>query len=158
MEKDIIELVKGAEEKACRDSRTGVIISPGAMGDCLLMLPLAKFMKQILQLGGIDFIGHTDYIEFYPGRTVVDGIRSIDSVDFYRLFTKPNDFIVEDSEDAGAMRARTRELWKLEWKYFTEDEMMSSPRVDGEFQGLGLPDSVIEKIYRSNAENWIPGV
>lgn len=98
MEKDIIELVKGAEEKACRDSRTGVIISPGAMGDCLLMLPLAKFMKQILQLGGIDFIGHTDYIEFYPGRTVVDGIRSIDSVDFHRLFTKPDDFIVEDSD------------------------------------------------------------
>ena len=69
-----------------------------------------------------------------------------------------SDFIVEDSEDVTAMRTRTRDLWKLEWKYFTEDEMMSSPRVDGEFQGLGLPRGVIEKIYRSNAENWIPGV
>lgn len=98
MEKDIIELVKDAEEKACRDARTGVIISPGALGDCLLMLPLAKFMKQILQLGGIDFIGHTNYIDFYPGRTVVDGIRSIDSIDFHRLFADPKDFMVEDDD------------------------------------------------------------
>jgi len=98
MEKDIIELVKDAEEKACRDARTGVIISPGALGDCLLMLPLAKFMKQILQLGGIDFIAHTDYTDFYPGRTVVDGIRSIDSIDFHRLFTDPKEFMIEDDD------------------------------------------------------------
>jgi hypothetical protein len=98
MEKDIIELVKDAEEKACRDARTGVIISPGAIGDCLLMLPLAKFMKEVLQLGGIDFIGHTDYIEFYPGRTVVDGIRSIDSIDFHRLFAKSDDLVIEDDD------------------------------------------------------------
>lgn len=98
MKKDIIELVKDAEEKACRDARAGVIISPGALGDSLLMLPLAKFMKQILQLGGIDFIGHTDYIDFYPGRTVVDGIRSIDSIDFHRLFTEPKEFTIEDGD------------------------------------------------------------
>ena len=69
-----------------------------------------------------------------------------------------SDFIAEDSEEVSAMKARIRDIWRGEWKYFTDDEMMTSPRVNGEFQGLGLPASVIKKIYRTNAENWIPGV
>ncbi|MHC4395523.1 MAG: amidohydrolase family protein [Planctomycetota bacterium] len=68
------------------------------------------------------------------------------------------DFITEDSEDVSAMKARARENWTREWKFFTDDEMMTSPRVDGEFEGLGLPAGVIKKIYRTNAENWIPGI
>lgn len=69
-----------------------------------------------------------------------------------------SDFIVEDSEDVSVMKARTRDIWTQEWKFFTDDEMMTSRRVNSEFQGLGLPHSVIKKIFRTNAENWIPGV
>ena len=98
MAQDIIELVNEKEAQSRRGLRRGVIITPGAVGDCLLMLPLAGFMKEALQLGGIDFIGHTEYIDFYPGRTCVDSIRSIDSIDFHRLFTDVKDFEVEDGD------------------------------------------------------------
>jgi heptosyltransferase-3 len=98
MAEDIIELVNEREAQSRRRLRRGVIITPGAIGDCLLMLPLAKFMKESLELGGIDFIGHTEYIDFYPGRTCADSVRSIDSIDFHRLFTEVKDFSVEDDD------------------------------------------------------------
>ena len=98
MAQDIFALVRKKEAQFRQRLRRGVIITPGAVGDCLLMLPLAKFMKESLQLGGIDFIGHTEYIDFYPGRTCVDGIRSIDSIEFHRLFANAKDFEVEDGD------------------------------------------------------------
>jgi hypothetical protein len=98
MSQDIIELVKDKEAQSRRSLRRGVIITPGAVGDCLLMLPLAKFMKEVCRLDGIEFIGHTEYIDFYPGRTCVDCIRSIDSIDFHRLFADAGDFDVEDPD------------------------------------------------------------
>ena len=94
MDKDIIELVTEAEDKAYRESRKAAIISPGAIGDCLLMLPLASFILDQSDFGGIEMIGHTEYIDFYPGRTCIDSIRSIDSIDFHRLFASSKDFDV----------------------------------------------------------------
>jgi len=98
MVQNIFELVREKEAQFRQRLRRGVIITPGAVGDCLLMLPLAKFMKDSCQLGGIEFIGHTEYIDFYPGRTCVDGIRSIESIDFHRLFADARDFVVEDGD------------------------------------------------------------
>lgn len=99
MAKNILKLVEEKEAEAERTRRRGVIISPGAIGDCLLMLPLAKFMKDSLQLGGLDFVGHTDYISYFPGRTCIDGIRSIDSIEFHRLFANPGEFSIEDGDE-----------------------------------------------------------
>lgn len=36
--------------------------------------------------------------------------------------------------------------------------MMLVPKVDGEFKGLKLPGEVVDKIYRTNAEKWFPGI
>ncbi len=98
MAKDILQLVSEKEDQACRDNRRGVIICPGAVGDCLLTLPLAGFIKKSLGLGGIDFIGHTEYIDFYPGRSCIDSIRSVDSIELNRLFAGQGDFAVEDGD------------------------------------------------------------
>ncbi|MBN1125608.1 MAG: glycosyltransferase family 9 protein [Sedimentisphaerales bacterium] len=81
-----------------RPERNGVIISPGALGDNLLMLPLARFMKQSLGLDRVDFIGHTEYIHFYPGRTCLDRIRSLDQIDFHRFFTAEKEFDLADKD------------------------------------------------------------
>jgi heptosyltransferase-3 len=87
---------KGAE--AARLALRGVILQPGAIGDCVLTLPLAEFMKDCLGLGGVDILGHTEYIGILPGRTCVDGIRSIDSVDLHRLFAETNTFELADGD------------------------------------------------------------
>jgi ADP-heptose:LPS heptosyltransferase len=76
----------------------GAIIHPGAVGDCLLTLPLAAYMKKALHLDRLDFIGRKDYIDFYPGRTCIDRIRSLDSIQIHRLFEDESAFALEDKD------------------------------------------------------------
>ncbi|MBP8605057.1 MAG: glycosyltransferase family 9 protein [Phycisphaerae bacterium] len=78
--------------------RNGVILHPGAVGDCLLTLPLADYMKKVFGLDQMDFIGRTEYIDFYPGRTCIDRIRSIESIELHRLFEDKNSFFLEDKD------------------------------------------------------------
>jgi predicted TIM-barrel fold metal-dependent hydrolase len=49
------------------------------------------------------------------------------------------------------------ETWKNDWRYFTTDEIMTSPSVRRPFKGLALPASVLKKIYYQNAVNWLGG-
>jgi len=83
---DILELVRQKSAEAVRKMHRALILQPGAIGDCILTLPLAAYMKDALGLGGIDILGHTEYVGFLPGRSCVDGVRSIDSMDLHRLF------------------------------------------------------------------------
>ena len=95
---NILNLLKEKGAEAARRALRGVILQPGAIGDCVLTLPLAEFMKDCLGLGGVDILGHTDYIGILPGRTCVDGIRSIDSVDLHRLFAETDTFDLVDGD------------------------------------------------------------
>jgi ADP-heptose:LPS heptosyltransferase len=80
----------------------GVIIHPGAVGDCLLTLPLAAYMKDSLNLRRLDFIGRMEAIEFYPGRTCIDRVRSLDSMPLHRLFAEASSFVLEDKDRLAA--------------------------------------------------------
>ncbi|MFZ0034856.1 MAG: glycosyltransferase family 9 protein [Sedimentisphaerales bacterium] len=95
---NILNLLKEKGAEAARSALRGVILQPGAIGDCILTLPLAEFMKDCLGLGGVDIFGHTEYIGIFPGRTCVDSIRSIDSVDLHRLFAETNTFDLVDGD------------------------------------------------------------
>jgi hypothetical protein len=48
------------------------------------------------------------------------------------------------------------ERWLLDWKYFNTDEQFSVPELDQPVRGLDLPKSVVDKIYRINAEKIFP--
>jgi heptosyltransferase-3 len=88
----ILDLLRRQGEQALKRSRRAVIIQPGAVGDCILTLPLAAFIKKRLELGSVDLIGRTDYTGYFPGRTCVDTIRAIDCLEIHRLFCDPADF------------------------------------------------------------------
>ena len=45
-----------------------------------------------------------------------------------------------------------------DWQFFTSDDAMTSADFDQTFKGLKLPKQVIDKIYRTNAEKWFPGI
>lgn len=45
-------------------------------------------------------------------------------------------------------------LWINDWKYFVTDEKMTAESVAGEFQGLRLPKTVIDKIFYHNTQHW----
>ncbi|MHC4557550.1 MAG: hypothetical protein ACYS80_09635, partial [Planctomycetota bacterium] len=95
---NILDMLREKGAEAARKMQRGLILQPGAIGDCILTLPLAAFMKDALQLGGIDILGHTEYVGILPGRTCIDGIRSIDSMDLHRLFAKTKAFELKDRD------------------------------------------------------------
>ena len=95
---DILELLREEGTEAARKAQRGLIVQPGAIGDCILTLPLAAFMKEALSLGGIDMLGHTEYIGFLPGRSCIDAVISIDSVDMHRLFVEKEAFDLADRD------------------------------------------------------------
>jgi len=95
---NILDLLREEGAEAARKAQRGLILQPGAIGDCILTLPLAEFMKEALGLGGVDIMGHAEYIDYLPGRSCIDGISSIDSLDLHRLFTDRKDFDVADRD------------------------------------------------------------
>lgn len=95
---DILNLLREQGAEATRKTQRGLILQPGAIGDCILTLPLAKFMKDSLGLGGIEILGHSEYIGILPGRSCIDSIRSIDSADLHRLFVDTKDFDLADGD------------------------------------------------------------
>lgn len=95
---NILDLLRKEAAEAAKKAQRGLIVQPGAIGDCILTLPLAGYMKEALALGGIDFLGHTEYIGFLPGRTCIDGVSSIDSIELHRLFAEPKAFDLADGD------------------------------------------------------------
>lgn len=65
-----------------------------------------------------------------------------------------NNGITEPAE----MKKHVHAVWLRHWRFFTSADKMRVPKVDGEFQGLKLPREVVDKIYRKNAEKWLPGL
>ena len=95
---DILDLLREKGAEAAWKSQRGVILQPGAIGDCILTLPLAAFMKDVLGLGSVDILGHSEYVGILPGRTCIDGISSIDSKDLHRLFVETKTFDLKDGD------------------------------------------------------------
>jgi hypothetical protein len=49
-------------------------------------------------LGVVDVLGHTEYVGILPGRTCINRISSIDSIDLHRLFVEPKEFNLADRD------------------------------------------------------------
>ncbi|MEJ7766996.1 MAG: amidohydrolase family protein [Chitinophagaceae bacterium] len=68
------------------------------------------------------------------------------------------DIVNKNLKGPAAIKIHAHEVWLRHWKFFTTDEKMIVPKVEGEFKGLKLPSAVVDKIYYKNAEKWIPGI
>ncbi len=93
-----MSLLEERGAQLAREAQRAVILQPGALGDCILTLPLARVMKKTLSLGGVDIIGHTEYTGILPGRSCVNSVRSIDSTQLHRLFAESGTFDLEDRD------------------------------------------------------------
>lgn len=62
-----------------------------------------------------------------------------------------SDIIVDNSLPDNVLLPYINEKYKTHLKFFIENEWMSVPKVNGKFKGLGLPASVVDKIYSANA-------
>jgi len=95
---NILDLLQQKGAEVARNMLRGLILQPGAIGDCILTLPLAAYMKDSLELGGIDILGHTEYVGFLPGRSCIDGVRSMDVMGLHRFFVEPGTFELKDRD------------------------------------------------------------
>lgn len=68
------------------------------------------------------------------------------------------DEAVREYRPADEIRKQARARWLPHWQFFVSDDTMSARKVTGKFRGLKLPREVVDKIYRTNAEKWFPGL
>jgi hypothetical protein len=59
---------------------------------------LAASVKKTCGLSRLDFIGNTETIGFYPGRTCIDRVISAESVPLHRFFGDSSDFFLDDKD------------------------------------------------------------
>ena len=67
--------------------------------------------------------------------------------------TDLGDYMDKEPEE---LKKHAHEVRLRHWKFFTSGEEMEVPKVTGKFKGLNLPATVVDKIYRKNAEKWFP--
>jgi len=66
------------------------------------------------------------------------------------------DKAINASENPEELKKSLHDAWLRDWLFFATDSRIQLAGF-GELNGLRLPRSVIDKIYRKNAENWLRG-
>jgi len=61
-----------------------------------------------------------------------------------------------DTVSTAETRQKAHEVWMRDWIYFTSEDSLAAPAVNGKFKGLRLPREVVDKIYYRNAVNKYP--
>jgi predicted TIM-barrel fold metal-dependent hydrolase len=59
--------------------------------------------------------------------------------------------------DKASTATEAHKTWLEDWRFLNTSEPMHSTEFDAEFRGLGLPNSVVDKIYSGNARKMFPG-
>lgn len=95
---DILDLVERAHARATRRTQRTLIIQPGALGDCILTLPLAQTLKKAIGVGGVDILGHMESLSILPERTQIHSVRSLETIALHRLFVSPHEFRLRDHD------------------------------------------------------------
>jgi len=68
------------------------------------------------------------------------------------------DIIIHATNDPSETKQQSHDIRLRHWNFFTSDNIMRVPKVEGEFKGLKLPRKVVDKIYSTNAEKWFHGL
>ena len=65
-----------------------------------------------------------------------------------------SDLTQEPGADPAELRREAHATWLRDWRYLNTGQTLHVPELDAPVRGLGLPKSVVRKIYSSNAERW----
>ncbi len=106
---DILDLVERADAQATQRTQRTLIIQPGALGDCLLTLPLARTLTEAIGIGGVDILGHMESLSILPERAPIHSVRSLESIALHRLFVCPRTFCIRDHDPL--IQAFTEYTW-----------------------------------------------
>ena len=93
----------------------------------------------------------------YQAKTNWQEVRDF-CVKYQHRLLYATDLGANGTEDPEAIKKRSHDTWLNDWKFLVTDETIHASQVEGPFKGLKLPREVIDKIYRTNAEKWLPGI
>ena len=62
--------------------------------------------------------------------------------------------IIDSGGAKAPLQKRIHETWLRDWEYIVTENKMTSPLIEGEFNGLHLPRTVVDKIYSGNYKKW----
>lgn len=91
-------------------------------------------------------VGYLQYHSFLNNRKVYAFILKYQDRLMYATDTIIDDNI--NQEDAGK---KLHEIWIKDWIFFNSDRLLTGHGFEGEFKGLHLPKTIIDKIYSKNA-------
>lgn len=116
---------------------------------------LAKHLDQFPNLA-VDMAERISHLQY---QTLKDHQKVYDFfVKYQDRILYATDMVIDDSISTEKVLNNAHDIWTNHWKFFTSDQTMAAPEVDGKFKALHLPKEVVDKIYRKNAEKWFPGI
>jgi len=112
---------------------------------------LAKFLDRFPR-ASVDLAERISHLQYQSQRDH-EKIRNF-LIDYQDRILYGTDFQQLSDSNPSELIKVMNERWLLDWKYFNEDEMIKVPELDDKVKGLLLPKTVIDKIYRINAEKF----
>jgi predicted TIM-barrel fold metal-dependent hydrolase len=74
------------------------------------------------------------------------------------LYATDLGFSARNGRTPEAANQSAHDTWLRDWRFFVSDEVMTHPSVRGVFKGMKLPREAVDKIFRQNAEKYLPGL
>jgi hypothetical protein len=112
---------------------------------------LAKRLDRFPNMA-VDMAARVGHLQ-YQSRTNREKVRNF-ILKYQDRLIYGSDFTMRPTTSPEDAKAGLHKHWLNDWKYFATDQTMTVDEVEGEFKGLQLPKSVIDKIYYSNAITW----
>jgi len=83
-----------------KKDRRGLIIQPGAVGDGILTLPLARLLRRHRHTRemAFDILGHPEKLGFLKGRSEIEQIIPLEGVNLHMLFGDSRSFTLEEGD------------------------------------------------------------
>jgi predicted TIM-barrel fold metal-dependent hydrolase len=60
----------------------------------------------------------------------------------------------DEGQEKEALRKEMHETWLRDWRFFVTDDTLTCDLVNESYQGIKLPQHVVDKIYYQNAKKW----
>ncbi len=112
---------------------------------------LAKRLDKFPNLA-VDMASRICHLQ-YQGQKDREKVRNF-FINYQDRLIYATDSGIESTSDPERAKTHLHQTWMNDWKYFVTDELMTVDEVNGEFRGLKLPKTVIDKIYYTNAIRW----
>ncbi len=102
---------------------------------------------------GVDMAARISHLQLQSSKNR-EKVRDF-MIKYQDRITYATDSEIETKTNFEKVENEIHNVWLNDWKYFATDAKMTSKEFKGGFEGLQLPKTVIDKIFRINAEKYL---